>query len=66
MESYNAGATRGRRAIQILYDNIRNLQESDAAMTLDELGMASVLDFSDLDPVRNDADWLQFLCDYNE
>ncbi|KAL2862479.1 fungal specific transcription factor domain-containing protein [Aspergillus lucknowensis] len=64
MEPFNAGAMRGRRIIRILYDNIRNPQESDA-VDFDAVG-SSVLDFLDLDLLGNDTDWLGLLCDYNE
>ncbi|KAL5337748.1 fungal-specific transcription factor domain-containing protein [Aspergillus crustosus] len=60
MEPYNAGATRSKRIIQILYDNIQNqgsaghrnrgYSNGDSDVGVDMLeGGSSVLEFSDLD-----------------
>ncbi|KAF9888223.1 hypothetical protein FE257_009218 [Aspergillus nanangensis] len=61
MEPFNAGATRSRRVIQLLYDNIRN-QEIKESDILD----SSIFGFLDMEMGgNNDPDWLGFLCGYD-
>ncbi|KAL3454835.1 fungal-specific transcription factor domain-containing protein [Aspergillus insuetus] len=62
---FDAGATRSRRRIEILYDNIRNQDIADSIVPFDTAG-SSVLDFLDFDMAEGNADWLGFFFNYNE
>ncbi|KAL2828380.1 fungal-specific transcription factor domain-containing protein [Aspergillus pseudoustus] len=65
MEHLDTGAMRSRLRIVILYDNIRNQNNTDSAIPVDAVG-SSVLDFLDFDMSGGDTDWLGFFFNYNE
>lgn len=64
MEPIDAGATRGRRVIQLLHDNIRNREDTIPTVDFD-VSNALVLDILDEEMMGGDAEWVNFLCGYN-
>lgn len=64
MEPYNSGATRGRRVIQLLYDNIQSREDSIPTVEFD-ISSPLVLDLLDEEMMGNDAEWVNFLCGYS-
>ncbi|OKO96578.1 hypothetical protein PENSUB_10753 [Penicillium subrubescens] len=64
MEPFDAGATRGRRVIQLLRDNIRNREDSIPMVDFD-VSNGLVLDLLDEEMMGGDAEWVNFLCGYN-
>jgi hypothetical protein len=64
MEPFDAGATRGRRVIQLLHDNIRNREDSIPAVDFD-VSNALVLDLLEEEMMGGNAEWVNFLCGYN-